>query len=63
LFVNQASDFKQKLKVAAASAPIIVKDAEQNRPLPPASFQSFLKARQDIPGVVLANHDQQFTNQ
>ncbi|XP_055329018.1 nicastrin-like [Paramacrobiotus metropolitanus] len=31
-------------------------------PLPPASFQSFLKADRSIPGVVLADHKKQYNN-
>ena len=37
-------------------------DQTEKQPLPPASFQRFLRSRKDLPGVVLADHEAQFNN-
>ncbi|CAG2116809.1 unnamed protein product, partial [Medioppia subpectinata] len=39
-----------------------VTEIEDNRPLPPASLQVFLKDSQEIGGVVIANHKKEYTN-
>ena len=31
-------------------------------PLPPASFQRFLRSNNKIPGIVLTDHEHQYTN-
>lgn len=38
-----------------------VKDTAEDQPLPPASFQRFLKVR-NITGVVFTDHEKEFTN-
>eukprot|EP00794_Sanderia_malayensis_P010772 gene10772-11925_t len=52
------------LSTSGQSANISVKNASTNLPLPPASFQRFLRTKQTkkIPGVVLADHETEFQN-
>ena len=45
-----------------ASMPFDVVDRSLRQPLPPASFQRFLRSHKKIPGVVLADHDKEFSN-
>ena len=50
---------------ASKSANIGIKIAERSMPLPPASFQRFLRSKKltkKIPGIVLADHGKQFNN-
>uniref|UniRef100_A0A3Q1EQ29 Nicastrin n=1 Tax=Acanthochromis polyacanthus TaxID=80966 RepID=A0A3Q1EQ29_9TELE len=49
------------LQSAAAGLGFTVGEAGFSQPLPPSSFQRFLRARQ-IPGVVIENHQFNFTN-
>ena len=34
----------------------------QPMPLPPASFQRFLRSNKKIPGIVLTDHEQEYAN-
>ncbi|KFM67717.1 Nicastrin, partial [Stegodyphus mimosarum] len=52
LFQNEAEKVKN-LKIS---------EAPPDLPLPPASFQSFLRQDSSIPGIVLADHDEKFIN-
>lgn len=47
--------FGQNLKIKNASA-------TKPQPLPPASFQRFLKGNRAIPGLVIADHKTAYTN-
>ena len=49
---NTSSDFNLTLK----------KPASEDQPLPPASFQRFLRSNRKIPGVVLTDHSSVYTN-
>ncbi|XP_057302420.1 nicastrin-like [Hydractinia symbiolongicarpus] len=49
------------LNVAAANASAPPPGVPKNQPLPPASFQRFLRSRA-IPGVVLTDHEKEFAN-
>lgn len=40
-----------------------VETADVSNPLPPASLQSFLKRDLTIPGLIISNHKNKFTNQ
>uniref|UniRef100_A0AAQ6AMM0 Nicastrin n=1 Tax=Amphiprion ocellaris TaxID=80972 RepID=A0AAQ6AMM0_AMPOC len=51
----------ENLQSAAAGLGFTVGEAGFSQPLPPSSFQRFLRARQ-IPGVVIENHQLNFTN-
>uniref|UniRef100_A0AAQ5Z241 Nicastrin n=1 Tax=Amphiprion ocellaris TaxID=80972 RepID=A0AAQ5Z241_AMPOC len=52
---------EENLQSAAAGLGFTVGEAGFSQPLPPSSFQRFLRARQ-IPGVVIENHQLNFTN-
>lgn len=65
---NRDPDVKQKTKdlmsdfqSAGAAAGVDISEAPEYQPLPPASFQSFLK-KYAIPGFVIADHKKQFQN-
>ncbi|CAB3995125.1 Nicastrin [Paramuricea clavata] len=47
-----------------ASVNLAIKDPSQSKvqPLPPASFQRFLKGNRSIPGLVIADHKAAYTN-
>ncbi|XP_067053830.1 nicastrin-like isoform X1 [Acropora muricata] len=49
---NTSSDFNLTVK----------KPASEDQPLPPASFQRFLRSNRKIPGVVLTDHSSVYTN-
>ncbi|XP_074545623.1 nicastrin [Halichoeres trimaculatus] len=49
------------LKSAAAGAGVSVDEPNFSQPLPPSSFQRFLRAR-PIPGVVIEDHQSAYTN-
>ncbi|XP_014748200.1 PREDICTED: nicastrin [Sturnus vulgaris] len=46
---------------ASSSSGISLQEPEHSQPLPPSSFQRFLRSR-DIPGVVLSDHQVEFQN-
>lgn len=50
-----------KLRVAATNANVSVDEPNFSQPLPPSSFQRFLRDR-PIPGVVIEDHQSAFTN-
>ena len=45
-----------------AGSEVNVATVDSSVPLPPSSFQSFLKKDLDIPGVVITNHEGNYTN-
>ncbi|XP_061462660.1 nicastrin [Rhineura floridana] len=51
----------EALKNSSANTSVTVQEIGVSQPLPPSSFQRFLRARQ-IPGVVLADHRSAFHN-
>ncbi|XP_068196621.1 nicastrin [Antennarius striatus] len=51
----------ENLQLAAGGLSISVEEPNVSQPLPPSSFQRFLRAQQ-IPGVVLQDHQSVFTN-
>lgn len=62
--VNQSINHLTKilLKASETSSRPDLSLAPWNKPLPPASLQRFLRADLDIPGVVITNHKDMFTN-
>uniref|UniRef100_A0A8C3PEG4 Nicastrin n=1 Tax=Chrysemys picta bellii TaxID=8478 RepID=A0A8C3PEG4_CHRPI len=50
-----------KLSLLSMGANVTLQEVSQSQPLPPSSFQRFLRAKQ-IPGVVLADHRTSFQN-
>uniref|UniRef100_A0A672IN06 Nicastrin n=1 Tax=Salarias fasciatus TaxID=181472 RepID=A0A672IN06_SALFA len=57
--VNQ--ELVENLRLAAGTTGVLVDEPSTSQPLPPSSFQRFLRAR-PIPGVVIENHDSRFSN-
>ena len=53
----------EDLKTAATKYNLSIKEAtNKNRGLPPASLQSILKEKRNVPGIVISNYDQQYSN-
>jgi len=51
------------LKTAATKYDLTIKEAtDKTRGLPPASLQSILKEKRNVPGIVISNFDQQYSN-
>jgi len=51
------------LKTAATKYDLTIKEAtDKTRGLPPASLQSILKEKRNVPGIVISNYDQQYSN-
>ena len=69
LYTHVDSQFKNnelvdRLKEAAQNHGIDVNESSSSsRGLPPASLQSILKEKRDVPGILLSNFDQQYSNQ
>ncbi len=57
----QVEEMLQQLEALSGGANVSVEHAEDGKPLPPASAQSFLKER-PIPTVLLADHKEAFHN-
>ncbi|XP_063295513.1 nicastrin isoform X1 [Pelobates fuscus] len=51
----------ETLRNSTTNPNVVVQEADQSEPLPPASFQRFLRAR-NIPGVVLTDHRNAYSN-
>nr|XP_048684911.1 nicastrin isoform X4 [Caretta caretta] len=58
---TQVKTLLEALINSSMSANVTLQEVRQSQPLPPSSFQRFLKAR-GIPGVVLADHRTSFQN-
>ncbi|XP_071511274.1 nicastrin-like [Diadema antillarum] len=56
------SEILRLLEEMSATTSATVTNASQGQPLPPASFQQFLRSQPDIPGVVITDHDGGFQN-
>ncbi|KAJ8034270.1 Nicastrin [Holothuria leucospilota] len=50
------------IKILQGAGDVTVEKAPRDQPLPPASFQRFLKSGAKIPGVVLTDHKKEFKN-
>lgn len=61
LLAPQIQDITAALNGSTADTNVTLKEANVSQPLPPSSFQRFLRAKQ-IPGVVLADHPSSFHN-
>jgi len=62
---KEVEQMESYFKNASKSANIGIKIADRSMPLPPASFQRFLRSKKltkKIPGIVLADHEKQFNN-
>ncbi|XP_078525876.1 nicastrin isoform X2 [Lissotriton helveticus] len=57
----QVTTLVKTLLDASQNTNVTLKEVDQSQPLPPSSFQRFLKAR-NIPGVVLTDHQSAFQN-
>ncbi|XP_072296314.1 nicastrin [Eucyclogobius newberryi] len=51
----------ENLMTAGRNANVTVSEPDQSQPLPPSSFQRFLRAR-PFPGIVIQDHPSEFTN-
>ncbi|XP_071037443.1 nicastrin isoform X2 [Parasteatoda tepidariorum] len=64
--VNVSDEVKHLIQLIKAESKrvgnIEVSEAPSDLPLPPASFQSFLRKDNSIPGLVVADHDNEFIN-
>lgn len=60
--VNKTVDNLIEILLKSSEEPISIKSAPSDLPLPPASFQSFLRENLSLPGVVLTNHLKNFEN-
>ncbi len=49
------------LKDKGSKFKVDIKEPTQ-QPLPPASFQRFLRSNNNIPGIVLTDHKQEYAN-
>uniref|UniRef100_A0A8C1QJ65 Nicastrin n=1 Tax=Cyprinus carpio TaxID=7962 RepID=A0A8C1QJ65_CYPCA len=58
---TEVSEMMSRMQSAAAGLKLTVDHPSVSQPLPPSSFQRFLRARR-IPGLVLADHNTSFTN-
>ena len=57
------NELMQDLRTAAAKKSLTIKEAtDKNRGLPPASLQSILKEKRNVPGILIPNYDQQYSN-
>uniref|UniRef100_A0A3Q0S248 Nicastrin n=1 Tax=Amphilophus citrinellus TaxID=61819 RepID=A0A3Q0S248_AMPCI len=59
--VNEEVSLIDNLNSSALSLNFSLQEPSFSQPLPPSSFQRFLRAR-PIPGVVIENHNSEFTN-
>ncbi|CAL1287374.1 unnamed protein product [Larinioides sclopetarius] len=59
---KQVKELVEMFKSEAEAVGLNVSEAPSDLPLPPASFQSFLKHDKSIPGIVVADHDKEFIN-
>ena len=50
------------LKEAGSKYKVDIKEPKLALPLPPASFQRFLKSNDKIPGIVLTDHEKEYRN-
>ncbi|XP_026230478.1 nicastrin [Anabas testudineus] len=58
---EEVNELIKKLRAAATGLNVSVEEPGFSQPLPPSSFQRFLRAR-PIPGVVIEDHKSAFTN-
>uniref|UniRef100_A0A8C5R2T5 Nicastrin n=1 Tax=Leptobrachium leishanense TaxID=445787 RepID=A0A8C5R2T5_9ANUR len=58
---TEVQNLIEHLRNASTSPNVTVQEVNQSQPLPPASFQRFLRAR-NIPGVVLTDHSGSYSN-
>ncbi|GIX85870.1 nicastrin [Caerostris extrusa] len=59
---NKVKELVKLFEAEAESTNLRVSEAPSDLPLPPASFQSFLRVDSEIPGIVLADHSNEFIN-
>ncbi len=61
--LSQVDKIKSYLSQAGQGSKVDVKNVSGNSPLPPASFQRFLRTKKSkVAGVVLADHEKEFKN-
>ncbi|XP_064588676.1 nicastrin isoform X5 [Zonotrichia leucophrys gambelii] len=58
---DQVRDLLSKLRNSSSGSGVSVQEPEVSQPLPPSSFQRFLRVR-SIPGAVLSDHRAEFRN-
>ncbi|KAM9322488.1 nicastrin [Pholidichthys leucotaenia] len=58
---DEVKNLINNLQTAATNLNITVQEPNSSQPLPPSSFQRFLRAR-PVPGVVIENHQSAYTN-
>lgn len=62
LFVLQVNKIFKTLHEAGSHYKLDVKKPPNGDSLPPASFQRFLRSNRKIPGIVLTDHSEEYTN-
>ena len=58
----QVKDLLKALQNAGRLYGLNVTEPDTTQPLPPASFQRFLRSDKKIPGVVLTDHEEYYSN-
>ena len=61
-FVFQVENMFKILKEAGHKYNVVIEEPTLPLPLPPASFQRFLRSNDKIPGIVLTDHDEKYRN-
>ncbi|XP_071958729.1 nicastrin-like [Antedon mediterranea] len=59
---SKTSEFINNLKIGFESTEVKLEKAPDGQGLPPASFQSFLREDNTIPGVVISDHQREYNN-
>ena len=62
IYVFQVQEMLTILERAGKKYKVDIKEPKLQLPLPPASFQRFLRSNDKIPGIVLTDHEQQYSN-
>lgn len=60
--VLQVTKMLTALKEAGSNYKLNIQEPSGKQPLPPASFQRFLRHKKTVPGIVLTDHQDQYTN-
>ena len=58
----QVKEMLRILKEAGSKYKVGINEPKLPLPLPPASFQRFLKSNDKIPGIVLTDHEKEYSN-
>ena len=61
-YVFQVKEMLTSLKEAGNKYNVGINESSLPLPLPPASFQRFLRSNDKIPGIVLTDHEEKYSN-